>query len=71
MRGEERYGGEGKQSDAGWQSEGSTTRLIAGQGYAYSRPILEAGAEEVFAQMDFNPERFSARYSPAVAGEGA
>ena len=45
--------------------------LIAGQGYAYSRPILEAGAEAAFAQMVFYPERFSARYIPAVAGEGA
>ncbi|MDH0445078.1 viperin family antiviral radical SAM protein [Stutzerimonas stutzeri] len=45
--------------------------LIAGQGYAYSRPILEAGAEAAFAQMAFAPERFNARYSPAVAGEGA
>ncbi len=45
--------------------------LIAGQGYAYSRPILEAGAEAAFAQMAFDPERFSSRYSPALAGEGA
>ncbi|WP_313506295.1 viperin family antiviral radical SAM protein [Stutzerimonas kunmingensis] len=45
--------------------------LIAGQGYAYSRPILEAGAEAAFAEMAFDPERFSARYIPAGAGERA
>lgn len=42
-----------------------------GQGYAYSRPILEVGAEAAFAQMTFNLERFRARYIPAVMGEEA
>lgn len=37
--------------------------LIAGQGYVYSQPILEVGAENAFAQMDFNPARFRARYA--------
>lgn len=45
--------------------------LIAGQGYAYSQPILEVGAEAAFTQMAFDPERFSARYIPAGEGEGA
>lgn len=45
--------------------------LIAGQGYAYSQPILQVGAEAAFAEMAFDPERFSARYIPAVAGECA
>lgn len=42
-----------------------------GQGYAYSPPILEVGAAAAFAEMAFDPERFSARYIPVVAGEGA
>ncbi|HHZ9317065.1 TPA: viperin family antiviral radical SAM protein [Pseudomonas aeruginosa] len=42
-----------------------------GQGYAYSPPILEVGAAAAFAEMAFDPARFSARYIPAVAGEGA
>lgn len=42
-----------------------------GQGYAYSPSILEVGAAAAFAEMAFDPERFSARYIPAVAGEGA
>ena len=37
--------------------------LSTGQGYVYSRPILEIGAEAAFAEMAFNPKRFSARYS--------
>lgn len=45
--------------------------LIAGKGYAYSPPILQVGAEAAFAEMAFDPERFSARYIPVVAGEGA
>lgn len=45
--------------------------LIAGQGYAYSPPILQVGAEAAFAVMAFDPERFSARYIPVLAGEGA
>ncbi|EQM76125.1 viperin family antiviral radical SAM protein [Stutzerimonas stutzeri] len=45
--------------------------LIAGQGYAYSHPILEVGAEAAFDQIAFEPERFSARYIPVVMGEGA
>lgn len=36
--------------------------LVAGQGYAYSRPILDVGAEAAFAEMAFDHERFSARY---------
>lgn len=38
--------------------------LIAGQGYAYSRPVLEVGTEAAFAEMAFDHERFSARYIP-------
>lgn len=45
--------------------------LIAGQGYAYSPPILQVGADAAFARIAFDPARFSARYIPAVAGEGA
>jgi radical S-adenosyl methionine domain-containing protein 2 len=45
--------------------------MIAGQGYSYSRPILEVGAEAAFAEMTFDHERFSARYIPASAGVGA
>ncbi len=36
--------------------------LIVGQGYAYSSPILQVGAEVAFAEMVFEPERFTARY---------
>jgi radical S-adenosyl methionine domain-containing protein 2 len=36
--------------------------LIAGQGYVYSSPILQVGAEAAFAEMVFDPKRFSARY---------
>lgn len=45
--------------------------LTPGQGYAYSRPILEVGAEAAFAQMAFDTARFSARYILLVAGKGA
>lgn len=45
--------------------------LIAGHGYAYSRPILEVGAAAAFAEMAFDHERFSARYIPTGVGEGA
>ena len=38
--------------------------VVAGRGYAYSRPILEVGAEAAFAEMAFDHERFSARYIP-------
>ena len=38
--------------------------LVAGRGYAYSRPILDVGAEAAFAEMAFDHERFSARYIP-------
>lgn len=38
--------------------------LVAGQGYAYSRPILDVGAEAAFAEIAFDHERFSARYIP-------
>ena len=37
---------------------------VAGRGYAYSRPILDVGAEAAFAEMAFDHERFSARYIP-------
>jgi len=36
--------------------------LVTGQGYTYSRPILEIGADSAFAEMSFNHQRFSARY---------
>lgn len=42
--------------------------LIAGHGYAYSSPILEVGAEAAFAEMAFDPERFSARYIAVGVG---
>ncbi|MDA7088964.1 viperin family antiviral radical SAM protein [Pseudomonas sp. SA3-5] len=45
--------------------------LIVGQGYTYSRPILEVGAGAAFAEMTFDHERFNARYIPASAGVGA
>ncbi|QBY54446.1 viperin family antiviral radical SAM protein [Cupriavidus oxalaticus] len=45
--------------------------LIAGQGYAYSRPILEVGAGVAFSEMTFDHERFSARYIPVNTGIGA
>ena len=38
--------------------------LVAGQGYAYSQPILEAGAQAAFSTMRFDYKRFSARYIP-------
>lgn len=44
--------------------------LIAGKGYVYSRPILEAGVEAALAQMAFDSERFLARYNPAESGDG-
>ena len=44
--------------------------MIAGQGYVYSRPILEAGAPDAFASMAFDPARFSVRYSQLSVGEG-
>lgn len=37
--------------------------MIAGQGYTYSQPILEVGVAAAFAEMTFDTERFSARYS--------
>lgn len=43
--------------------------LIAGQGYIYSQPILEVGAANAFAEMAFDPARFSARYVLPVVGE--
>lgn len=42
--------------------------LIAGQGYAYSSPILQVGAKAAFAEMVFDPDRFSARYITVGAG---
>lgn len=45
--------------------------LIAGQGYAYSRPIIEVGAREAFSEMTFDHDRFSARYVQVNAGVGA
>jgi len=45
--------------------------LIAGQGYTYSRPILEVGAASAFSEMAFNSARFTSRYVPAVVGESA
>ncbi|MFG0527330.1 viperin family antiviral radical SAM protein [Pseudomonas sp. yb_5] len=44
--------------------------LIAENGYDYSRPILEVGADAAFSQMAFDIERFLARYT-LPAGEGA
>ena len=45
--------------------------LIAGQGYVYSRPILEVGADAAFAEMVFDTRRFSARYLPFEMRESA
>lgn len=45
--------------------------LIVGQGYAYSRPILEVGAGAAFAEMTFDHERFGARYIPVSVGVDA
>lgn len=45
--------------------------MMAGQGYAYSRPILEVGAETAFSEMIFDHERFSARYTPVGTGISA
>lgn len=39
------------------------------EGYVYSKPILEVGVDSAFAQMAFNPTRFSARYIPTWNGE--
>lgn len=47
-----------------FQNSATTT----GQGYVYSRPILEVGAEAAFAEMVFDHERFSSRYIAAVEG---
>jgi radical S-adenosyl methionine domain-containing protein 2 len=46
------------------------SRLTTGQGYAYSQPILEVGAALAFAQMNFDHERFSARYATVNARVG-
>lgn len=40
----------------------NTPLLPAGQGYAYSRPILEVGAGMAFSEMSFDHKRFCARY---------
>lgn len=45
--------------------------LIVGQGYTYSRPILEVGAGVAFSEMNFDHERFSARYIPVNTRAGA
>lgn len=37
--------------------------LIEGQGYVYSKPIIEVGAEAAFSEIAFDFERFSARYA--------
>jgi len=42
---------------------------IAGQGYAYSQPILEVGADAAFAEVYFAHERFSSRYAQHARGE--
>lgn len=44
------------------------SQLIAGHGYEYSSPIIEVGAEAAFAEMLFDPERFSARYITVGSG---
>ncbi|TNF20026.1 MAG: radical SAM protein [Vibrionaceae bacterium] len=40
------------------------SQLITGNGYTYSRPILEVGVGEAFSEINFDQERFSARYLP-------
>lgn len=38
-----------------------------GNGYTYSRPILEAGVEAAFSDINFNPRRFLGRYGVVPA----
>lgn len=46
--------------------------LIAGQGYRYSRPILEVGAAAAYSDVAFDSARFTARYALSdVAGRSA
>ncbi len=40
-----------------------------GQGYVYSRPILEVGAEVAFAEVNFIHQRFCSRYAPNATGD--
>lgn len=42
---------------------------IAEQGYAYSQPILEVGADAAFAEVHFAHERFSSRYALDARGK--
>ncbi|ROO36392.1 radical SAM protein [Salinisphaera orenii YIM 95161] len=42
--------------------------LGRGQGYTYSRPILEIGARAAFAEMNFDHARFVSRYVRRDAG---
>jgi len=43
----------------------------AGQGYVYSRPILEVGAEAAFTEVNFIHQRFCSRYAPNAMGDCA
>jgi len=43
----------------------------AGQGYVYSRSILEVGAEAAFAEINFIHQRFCSRYAPNAMGDCA
>lgn len=45
------------------------SQLIAGAGYAYSEPILTAGTQAAFSEMDFDHNLFSDRYNPATKEE--
>lgn len=42
-----------------------------GQGYVYSRPILEVGAEAAFAEVNFIHQRFCSRYASNAMGDCA
>lgn len=44
------------------------SQLGVGEGYVYSRSILEVGADAAFADIVFDHERFNTRYTPVDAG---
>ncbi len=45
--------------------------IVGGQGYHYSKPILEVGADKAFAEMAFDLDSFRRRYIPTKIGVGA
>lgn len=44
--------------------------IRAGQGYVYSQPIIDVGAQKAFAEIAFNHDRFNARYIPIAVEMG-